>query len=79
LDNCAISCATVCETPLGNLTVDTQTIATLSKQIHFEKLTIDQEEEEHSLEMHMPWIAKTFKLDQIKVVPIMVGHVRISL
>jgi AmmeMemoRadiSam system protein B len=75
LDKCAISTATICETPLGDLTVDTKTVQTLLKSNIFEQLSIEQEEEEHSLEMHMPWVAKTFDVDKIKVVPIMVGHV----
>jgi len=39
----------------------------------------DVEEEEHSLEMHLPFIKKAFEGRKIKLVPIMVGAVDTSL
>jgi AmmeMemoRadiSam system protein B len=75
MDGCAVSGAAECETPLGTLRVDTKVVEQLLKTSLFEQISIDQEEEEHSLEMHMPWIAKCFDINKIKVVPIMVGHV----
>ena len=38
-------------------------------------IDIDDEEEEHSIEMHLPYIAKTFGRESIKIVPIMTGPV----
>ncbi|KAL0483428.1 hypothetical protein AKO1_014763 [Acrasis kona] len=74
LNGCAISRASKCETPLGHLQVDVETVSKLSKTDLFKQLTIEEEEDEHSLEMHMPWVAKTFDVNHIKVVPIMVGQ-----
>ena len=37
-------------------------------------MTKKQDEQEHSLEMHLPFIAKTFKGHNVKLVPILVGN-----
>jgi len=38
-------------------------------------LDIDDEEEEHSIELHLPYIAKTLSRDKIKIVPVLTGPV----
>ncbi|CAI2172174.1 11595_t:CDS:2 [Funneliformis geosporum] len=62
LTKCALSQCTQYETPLGNLKLDTE-------------MSRDVEEEEHSIEMHLPYTYKILesKVDSIKIVPIMVG------
>ena len=57
LRGCALSSCAVCETPVGNLTVDSAVVAELHKTGKFEKLDPHADEEEHSLEMHMPYLA----------------------
>jgi AmmeMemoRadiSam system protein B len=76
LEGCALSVATSLETPIGNLQVDTATIQELKSQYGsaFTELSLSDEEAEHSLEMHFPFVAKCFGT-QVKVVPIMVGKV----
>ena len=54
---------TVCdewETPLGALHVDKEKVETLvnSKSCKFEKIQTRYEENEHSLEMHLPYVRK---------------------
>ena len=45
-------------TPLGNLTVDRSTVAALADTGQFEWMEQGVDEDEHSLEMHLPYIYK---------------------
>ncbi|CAI2177094.1 2147_t:CDS:2 [Funneliformis geosporum] len=75
LTKCALSQCTQYETPLGNLKLDTEIIEELKKTGEFISVSRDVEEEEHSIEMHLPYTYKILesKVDSIKIVPIMVG------
>lgn len=46
----------------------------IQKEFSFPKLSKKQDEDEHSLEMHFPFIALTFGT-KIKVVPLVVGEI----
>ncbi|CAK75561.1 unnamed protein product (macronuclear) [Paramecium tetraurelia] len=61
------------ETPLGNIELDQPTIKQLSAELkkNFIFTNKEVEEEEHSLEMHLPFIYKVFP--KCKLIPIMVG------
>jgi len=81
LIGCAYSSAEILEIPLGNLNVDMKTLKSLSDQhptIFHGDLTLDEDEDEHSLEMHYPWIAKSFDTNVIRVIPLMVGRVNVE-
>lgn len=43
-------------TPLGSLPLDTKLIAHLRKEHKFQSMSMDADEDEHSLEMHLPYI-----------------------
>jgi AmmeMemoRadiSam system protein B len=58
LSTCALSRCKTYETPLGALTLDLDTIAELDKTGQFDKMDKSADEEEHSLEMHLPYIFK---------------------
>ncbi|KAK8165206.1 MEMO1 family [Phyllosticta citrichinensis] len=79
LTGCALSECDTYETPLGNLKIDTETVAELHKKGKFDKMSVSQDEDEHSLEMHLPYIYKMMSRqfsdpDQFPpVVPILVG------
>ncbi|CAG8533412.1 4178_t:CDS:2 [Funneliformis mosseae] len=75
LTKCALSQCTQYETPLGNLMLDTEIIEELKKTGEFISVSQDVEEEEHSIEMHLPYTYKILesKVDSIKIVPVMVG------
>ncbi|KAF0520890.1 UPF0103-domain-containing protein [Gigaspora margarita] len=75
LTKCAISKCTEYETPLGKLTLDIEVINELRKTGHFDEMSHNVDEEEHSIEMHLPYVYKILesKIDSIKIVPIMVG------
>jgi len=58
LSRCALSQCTSYETPLGNLQLDLSTIAELHKTGQFERMSIDVDEAEHSIEMQLPYVYK---------------------
>lgn len=71
-----MSGATECETPLGTLQVDQSTCDELLTSGLFEPMTAKVDEDEHSIEMHLPYIAKSLNdagRTDIPIVPIMVG------
>ena len=74
LDNCALSKMTSYKTPIKDLPVDTATVEALAYTGKFGEMTKKQDEQEHSLEMHLPFIARVFKGHTVKLVPILVGN-----
>ncbi|KAJ2820025.1 hypothetical protein FBU31_005347 [Coemansia sp. 'formosensis'] len=78
LRRCALSQCTEYETPLGNMQVDRETIAELQRKGRgsWESMGLTTDEDEHSLEMHLPFIYKIFehRIDDIRLVPILVGN-----
>ena len=83
LDGCAVSGASVIDTPLGNLSVDANLREQLLSTNKFTTMEQHVDEEEHSGEMQYPFIAKILndaKMDggkqyNLKVLPIMVGSI----
>ncbi|KAF9924631.1 hypothetical protein FBU30_005427 [Linnemannia zychae] len=75
LRGCAITKCTRYETPLGDLTIDQEVNKVLLKTGEFETMSRDTDEDEHSIEMQLPFVYKVFEnyIDKIKVVPILVG------
>ncbi|CAG8613029.1 16573_t:CDS:2, partial [Cetraspora pellucida] len=63
------------ETPLGELLLDTEVINELRQTGYFDEMSLIVDEEEHSIEMHLPYVYKILesKINSIKIVPIMVG------
>ena len=61
------------ETPLGNLKVDIETTAELARSGMFNYVKRESEENEHSLEMQLPYIKKVFQGHDVSIVPIIVG------
>jgi AmmeMemoRadiSam system protein B len=74
LDTCALSRCKTYETPLGDLKLDLATIAELEKTGKFKHMDRSADEEEHSLEMHLPYIYKM--LSQYTFHPIL--HARLK-
>jgi MEMO1 family protein len=81
LRGCALSTFGSYETPFGKLKVDVRTVEELRSTGKFSKIPVPSDEEEHSLEMHLPYIWK--RLEQTHgddspegyppIVPILVG------
>jgi predicted class III extradiol MEMO1 family dioxygenase len=58
LERAALTRCTHYGTPLGNLPIDAATAADLYKTGQFDWMSQDVDEDEHSLEMHLPYIYK---------------------
>ncbi|KAK9468473.1 MEMO1 family [Lipomyces arxii] len=76
LATCALSQCSEYETPLGNIPIDVETIGELLDTGKFQRMSRTVDENEHSLEMHLPYIYKILSESPGGVrplVPIMVG------
>ncbi|XP_022083256.1 protein MEMO1-like [Acanthaster planci] len=75
LPGCAVTRCKIYETPLYNLIVDTQVCEELCRDGPFEVMKIQTDEDEHSIEMQLPFIAKAMqsKQGQFTIVPVLVG------
>jgi AmmeMemoRadiSam system protein B len=62
LDRCALSGQLKYETPLGDLMLDSSVIEELQRTEAFSKMSLKTDEDEHSLELHLPYIYKMLKL-----------------
>lgn len=62
-------------TPLYDLKIDSQIYSELEATNKFETISMDVDEEEHSLEMQIPYIAKVMEdfKNEFTIVPVMVG------
>lgn len=63
------------ETPLGDLAIDTAVVRDLTDSGLFETMSMEADEDEHSIEMQLPYIAKIMECARhnFTIVPIMVG------
>ncbi|KRX00104.1 hypothetical protein PPERSA_07211 [Pseudocohnilembus persalinus] len=64
------------ETPLGNIQINQQILQELAKNNDlFETLPKEADLNEHSLELHLPWIQQMLKNTNFQLIPIMVGGI----
>ncbi|KAI0669943.1 MEMO1 family [Trametes maxima] len=75
LDGCALTKCTQYETPLGVLPIDIETTRELMKTGQFSEMDLQTDEDEHSIEMHLPYVRKVFEGKDISVIPILVGAI----
>jgi len=75
LNGCALSKCTGYATPLGVLPLDRSTIDELKRSDQFSEMDLDTDEDEHSIEMHLPYVRKIFEGKEISIVPILVGAI----
>ncbi|CAB1338699.1 unnamed protein product [Coregonus sp. 'balchen'] len=90
LSRCALSSAEVYKTPLYDLRIDQKGMYTprytvpcpllkvyadLWKTGMFERMSLQTDEDEHSIEMHLPYTAKAMEShkDELSIVPVLVG------
>ncbi|XP_029621523.1 protein MEMO1 isoform X2 [Salmo trutta] len=75
LSRCALSSAEVYKTPLYDLRIDQKVYADLWKTGMFERMSLQTDEDEHSIEMHLPYTAKAMEShkDELSIVPVLVG------
>ncbi|EKX45067.1 hypothetical protein GUITHDRAFT_71667 [Guillardia theta CCMP2712] len=76
LTGCALSKHSAYATPLGNLEIDTDVVKELHSSGLFEYMSEEVDEDEHSLEMQMPYIYKVMEQasKSYKIVPVLVGN-----
>lgn len=74
---CAVPEARRCATPVGTLRVDTDAIRALidANEDVFERMSLQVDEAEHSIEMQFPFLARVFaaRLRDVRFVPLMVS------
>lgn len=77
LNKVALSPASIYETPLGPLSIDRDIYEELYKTGLFEEMSLRTDENEHSIEMQLPYIVKIMKQRgrEYKIVPMMVGAI----
>eukprot|EP01135_Chromosphaera_perkinsii_P010431 Nk52_evm1s2127 gene=Nk52_evmTU1s2127 len=76
LDGCAVSRCSKYETPLGDLTIDKQTNKELLKNGNFSEMEVGVDEDEHSIEMQLPFIYKVMEENpSYTIVPVLVGSI----
>lgn len=76
LRKCGLFEATTYETPVGSLAVDQKTIAALAATGLFQRVGVNDDEDEHSLEMQLPFIAHIMQGHKFEgIVPVLVGHI----
>uniref|UniRef100_A0A2P2I8U6 Protein MEMO1 n=2 Tax=Hirondellea gigas TaxID=1518452 RepID=A0A2P2I8U6_9CRUS len=80
LGGCALTSLREYATPLYSLVVDQQVCAELYATGHFETMSVTADEEEHSIEMMLPFIARVMDRfrDQVTIVPILVGSLTVE-
>ncbi|KDN41163.1 UPF0103-domain-containing protein [Tilletiaria anomala UBC 951] len=74
LRDCALSACSEYATPIGSLPIDADLNAELAATGKFSRMDIRTDEDEHSIEMHLPYVRKVFQGKNIKIVPILVGR-----
>jgi len=73
IKGCALPQFSVYECPLGDMEVDTEICKELEKTELFTKLTKNGEEQEHSIEMELPFISWAMGNQPFKIIPIIFG------
>ncbi|XP_054154146.1 protein MEMO1-like [Oppia nitens] len=73
LGGCALSPAKVYKTPLYDLNIDQKIYSELYETQMFEEMTLHTDEDEHSIEMHLPYVARVMEGQSFTIVPILVG------
>lgn len=78
LHRCALSIASKYHTPIGDLLIDQEIykdIMARDDRRLFERMSLETDEDEHSIEMHLPYIAKVMEGHNFTIVPILVGSI----
>lgn len=75
LSRCALSSVDIYRTPLYDLHIDQKIYGELWKTGMFERMSLQTDEDEHSIEMHLPYTAKAMEShkDEFTIIPVLVG------
>ena len=79
-DRCLVSSCSHCKTPFGLLGVDAGVVDRISRMPGFGSMPKEVDEDEHSIEMHLPYIHHCLMKNRrdLTVVPIMVGSLTVG-
>ena len=72
LDSISVSECKEFETPIGNIEIDRLSCKSLLESRLASRISLAEQENEHSLELHLPFIKHV--LPDCKLIPILVGH-----
>jgi len=80
LTGCAVTQHAAYQTPLYDLSINNAINRELMDTGHFEVMTTEADEDEHSIEMQLPYIAKVMEAakGRFSIVPVMVGSLSTS-
>lgn len=73
LPQCAVTRCDAYKTPLGDLTIDKEVRDELLQTGAFDEMQLGVDEKEHSIELHLPFIAQVMGDRPFTIVPILVG------
>lgn len=75
LSGCALTSTSKYKTPFYDLIVDQKICDDLYATGTFERMSLQTDEDEHSIEMHLPYIAKVMEnyQDRFTIIPVLVG------
>eukprot|EP01137_Pigoraptor_chileana_P009188 Opistho-2@57078 len=77
LSGCALTGMATYDTPLGPLVVDKEVNAELRAAGSFDTMSKSTDEDEHSIEMHLPYIKKVMERQpQFTIIPVLVGALK---
>lgn len=75
LKGCALSRCKVYETPLGALDIDVGMIDELANSSLFDDMSLEVDEDEHSIEMQLPFLRMIMPQEKlVPIVPVLVGN-----
>ncbi|OMJ86007.1 hypothetical protein SteCoe_12575 [Stentor coeruleus] len=78
IKGCSLPCSGIYSTPIGEIPIHMHIVGDLMQNTKFTMLKKRDEEKEHSLEMHLPYLRKIFGNKQFQLVPIMVGDINVQ-
>ena len=75
---CEVTAFSAYKTPVGDIKVDATVTQALLETKRFKKMKPNVDEDEHSIEMHLPYIAHVMKNRSYTLVPILVGSLSVA-
>ena len=70
---CELTALDTYATPLSPLIIDRAVVTALRSSKHFSDMSTEVDEDEHSIEMHLPYVAHVMSGHNFTIVPILVG------
>jgi len=77
-EGCELTACQIYGTPVGDIKIDTEMIKELRDTGKFGTMSRKVDEDEHSMELHLPYIAHRMKGKDFTLVPILVGNLSVE-